>query len=1102
MIPIRKLKPDLTFGTVMLGSLMLSSCGGGGSSSNAPSVERPSTDEPITERPPNISPQAQITTKNTLNAGESVQLSGTLSSDSDGSIRSYSWEQVSGTPVSIQNADASVASFIAPENEGESLSFRLTVTDDRGDSASITSEATINAAPDAVATSENIAAQSAAITLDGSSSMDSDGTIASYRWEQISGEAVTIENADTNIATFTAPDTEGETLEFRLTITDDNGQSVSTITQTITNYAPQAIAESDSLAYQNTVVPLDASNSTDQDGTIESYLWEQISGTPALIEDPSAPQTNITTPNVKGETLEFRLTVTDNLGQPSSTTTSIILNSLPIAAISTPSQEIIETHTFELSGENSTDIDNNISSFTWEQISGPEVAFDQINTETVNVTAPVVTEDSQVEFRLSVTDGFGDTDEATIQLQILANEPPTVNLEFPLPNSRFWDDAITFSGSVTDDRHIDENTVRVQYGEEEVVATVDSDGRWSIQAPNLKPYIGELEFTITATDNAGESSTDESLTMEIAPNIAEGRFILHPQNTNIGYFVDDFFTNKLIEIDLGTGSRDVLWEATANHLGFPNTVVDLLFDEENNRILVLGTAFNSIIGQFDLNTNDYSSLIANDSESGITFSDVSDFEWTQDRSAVYIADNDNQRIVRVDLTTNERKIISGGEVGAGTPFAELNEIVLDKHGQLFAYDADAEVIYSVSIETGNREVFSNENSDRLNNHADFAYDSDSDLLVGLKGRNPSITQVDMNSGDIDLQIGANLLGIWTASQILIDNTNDRYIVSTYLNTAGDHGFEVVAIDKNNGNKTTLFDESLGEGDDLGLARSIAVDEQNQITYTLALLDGFWAITRIDLVTREKVRMPLAIENGRALSSIHSLLFNPTDGLLYFADTNTAGIYSFDPETEERTLLTRTEFNGETINPLEMSFSRDYQSLYISFNDTEEGYAVLAYDITNFASVDVLVDSSNNTTLIAPTSFLVEGNLLYLIDKTGTSPASIRLKEIDLTTSLTRDVSLSIASVISSINHKLRYSEEPNTLYASGADSILSVNLVSGITTPITDNRANGKGNGNIPLNMQDFYPSTNAPIVYYVGTNFEALFAAHKGSGDRIIISK
>ncbi len=60
------------------------------------------------------------------------------------------------------------------------------------------------------------------ILLDGSSSNDADGSIREFSWVQIAGTTVLLEDANTEIARFVAPDVPG-TLEFRLSVVDNSG---------------------------------------------------------------------------------------------------------------------------------------------------------------------------------------------------------------------------------------------------------------------------------------------------------------------------------------------------------------------------------------------------------------------------------------------------------------------------------------------------------------------------------------------------------------------------------------------------------------------------------------------------------------------------------------------------------------------------------------------------------------------------------------------------------------------------------------------------------------------------------------------------------------
>jgi len=61
------------------------------------------------------------------------------------------------------------------------------------------------------------------VTLSGGGN-DPDGTIVSWRWQRVSGTSVSISNANSKNASFTAPNTAGD-IRIRLTVTDNDGAS-------------------------------------------------------------------------------------------------------------------------------------------------------------------------------------------------------------------------------------------------------------------------------------------------------------------------------------------------------------------------------------------------------------------------------------------------------------------------------------------------------------------------------------------------------------------------------------------------------------------------------------------------------------------------------------------------------------------------------------------------------------------------------------------------------------------------------------------------------------------------------------------------------------
>ncbi|MDZ7796052.1 MAG: PKD domain-containing protein [Candidatus Marinimicrobia bacterium] len=75
-------------------------------------------------------------------------------------------------------------------------------------------------APVANAGGNQMVATGATVTLDGSGSSDPDNNIDTYQWTQFSGPTVSLSNANSATATFTAPSTDAD-LSFELLVTDE-----------------------------------------------------------------------------------------------------------------------------------------------------------------------------------------------------------------------------------------------------------------------------------------------------------------------------------------------------------------------------------------------------------------------------------------------------------------------------------------------------------------------------------------------------------------------------------------------------------------------------------------------------------------------------------------------------------------------------------------------------------------------------------------------------------------------------------------------------------------------------------------------------------------
>jgi hypothetical protein len=104
-----------------------------------------------------------------------------------------------------------------------------------GGGSSSSSGGAANVAPVANAGANQTVTSGTTVTLNGTASSDSDGTIASYAWTQTAGAAVTLTNPTASQPTFPAPAVAGAiALTFSLVVTDNRGSASPAATVTVT----------------------------------------------------------------------------------------------------------------------------------------------------------------------------------------------------------------------------------------------------------------------------------------------------------------------------------------------------------------------------------------------------------------------------------------------------------------------------------------------------------------------------------------------------------------------------------------------------------------------------------------------------------------------------------------------------------------------------------------------------------------------------------------------------------------------------------------------------------------------------------------------------
>jgi PKD repeat protein len=172
--------------------------------------------------PSNQLPTAMFTVECTA---LSCVFDGSDSRDPDGTITSYEWDFGDGTTASGAQQPKTYAS-------AGTRTVRLTVTDDRGGTATTTQEVAVSAPNQAPTAAFTVACTGLTCAFDASGSRDPDGTVTAYGWDFGNG---TTGSGRQPTATYAA----AGTYTVTLTVTDAAGAAAST-TQQVSVSAPTA----------------------------------------------------------------------------------------------------------------------------------------------------------------------------------------------------------------------------------------------------------------------------------------------------------------------------------------------------------------------------------------------------------------------------------------------------------------------------------------------------------------------------------------------------------------------------------------------------------------------------------------------------------------------------------------------------------------------------------------------------------------------------------------------------------------------------------------------------------------------------------------------
>ncbi len=235
-----------------------------------------------------------------------------------------------------------------------------------------------NRPPVAVAGVDLAIATGGSIQLDGTASNDPDGDPITFQWTMTArpeGSTAALVDGNAPRPILTA-DRDGD---YTIALVVSDGRTSSSadevvVTATPANARPIARAGADRTVELGSVVPLDATESSDSDGDPLSVAWTLVSkpeGSDAGLKDPTSART-VFVADTLGE-FQVSLVVSDGIAasDPDDVTITVVDTNVPPIAAAGADQSVAVGTVVTIDGSASTDADGDPLEFQWSIVSKP-----------------------------------------------------------------------------------------------------------------------------------------------------------------------------------------------------------------------------------------------------------------------------------------------------------------------------------------------------------------------------------------------------------------------------------------------------------------------------------------------------------------------------------------------------------------------------------------------------------------------------------------------------------------------------------------------------------------------------------------------------------
>lgn len=310
--------------------------------------------------------------------------------------------------------------------------------------------------------------------------------------------------------------------------------------------------------------------------------------------------------------------------------------------------------------------------------------------------------------------------------------------------------------------------------------------------------------------------------------------------------------NSIIEIDVNTGSRNVVEDFAASGSLRPGYLTDMVYSPHINGLVLIDDDANGVFSQ-NVTTHQQNILYQEKEGDGLPMVQPNALAYDRANNRVYIPDSSRHFIFAVDLATGNREVeVARDDDASQIDVAGTKDIVYDKkNNRLFCLGPSSDDhIVQVNLTTNVRSLVSDNTSEQepvFDSPSNLTYDGVDNKLYVYASGNKTIYAVDVSSGARTILSNTSIdsnPGIGTPSKLIFDQHNRRLL---YVDSSLD---AIVAVNIEDGDRTILSDDNLGTGEEMVLPRAIALGAANQ-AYVFDNAFGVNQVFKVNLSTGDR-----------------------------------------------------------------------------------------------------------------------------------------------------------------------------------------------------------------------------------------------------------